>query len=122
MFDIKERLERDNHFTVSFSCYMVELYLDKLLDLLVPDGGKLPIGHQSAPDQLKIREDPQTGMIFIQNVNHRKLNKYQDAVDTFELGLKSRKVGATNMNDRSSRSHLVFSVVIEARNNNNGEI
>ena len=65
MFDIKERLERDNHFTVSFSCYMVELYLDKLLDLLVPDGAKQSIGHHSASDQLKIREDPQTGMIFI---------------------------------------------------------
>ena len=36
--------------------------------------------------------------------------------------MKSRKVGATGMNDRSSRSHLVFSVVIEAKNNNNGEI
>ena len=38
------------------------------------------------------------------------------------MGLKSRKVGATGMNDHSSRSHLVFSVVIEARNNNNGDI
>lgn len=120
MFDIKERLERDNHFTVSFSCYMVELYLDKLLDLLGPDGSKQPPGHST--DQLKIREDPQTGMIFIQNVNHRRLTRYQDAVDIFNLGLKSRKVGSTGMNDHSSRSHLVFSVVIEARNNNNGDI
>ena len=75
MFDIKERLERDNHFTVSFSCYMVELYLDKLLDLL-PDGGKQALGHQSAPDPLKIREDPQTGMIFIQNVNQARAESF----------------------------------------------
>lgn len=55
MFDIKERLERDGHFTVSFSCYMVELYLDKLLDLLA-DGKQHP-GQNSASEQLKIRED-----------------------------------------------------------------
>jgi len=40
MFDIKERLERDKHFTVSFSCYMVELYLDKLIDLLAGDSNE----------------------------------------------------------------------------------
>jgi hypothetical protein len=34
MFNIKHKLEKDNHFTVKFDCYMVELYLDKLLDLL----------------------------------------------------------------------------------------
>jgi hypothetical protein len=28
------RVERDNHFAVTFYCYMVELYLDKLIDLL----------------------------------------------------------------------------------------
>ena len=48
MFAIKERLEKDNHFTVSFSCYMVELYLDRLIDLLVPDSAKQPASHASA--------------------------------------------------------------------------
>ena len=120
MFDIKERLERDKHFTVSFSCYMVELYLDKLIDLLAGDSNKNQMA--STAEQLKIREDPQTGMIYVQNANQRKLNKYRDALDTFNLGLKSRKVGATGMNDHSSRSHLVFSIVIEAKNNNNGEV
>lgn len=70
MFAVKERLEKDDHFTVSFSCYMVELYLDRLIDLLAPDSAKQPAGHSTA-EQLKIREDPQTGMIYIQNVNHR---------------------------------------------------
>ena len=34
MFNIKNKLEKDGHFNVKFECYMVELYLDKLLDLL----------------------------------------------------------------------------------------
>lgn len=73
MFSIKERLEKDNHFTVSFSCYMVELYLDRLIDLLSPSSGSgiesSKQGMNNSMDQLKIREDPQTGMIYIQNVN-----------------------------------------------------
>lgn len=34
MFSIKQRLEKDNHFSIKFECYMVEIYLDKLNDLL----------------------------------------------------------------------------------------
>ena len=34
MFQIRSRMEVDNQFEVSFECYMVELYLDKLHDLL----------------------------------------------------------------------------------------
>ena len=34
MFNIKQKMEKDNHFSVKFECYMVELYLDKLNDLL----------------------------------------------------------------------------------------
>lgn len=34
MFQIKQRLEKDNHFSIKFECYMVEIYLDKLHDLL----------------------------------------------------------------------------------------
>jgi hypothetical protein len=34
MFEIKQRMEKDGHFQVKFECYMVELYLDKILDLL----------------------------------------------------------------------------------------
>ena len=32
-------MEKDGLYTINFQCYMVELYLDKLIDLLV-DGHK----------------------------------------------------------------------------------
>ena len=41
MFDIKAKMEKDGHFSVKFECYMVELYLDKLIDLLTS-------GHKNA--------------------------------------------------------------------------
>ena len=34
MFSIRQKLEKDKHFTIKFECYMVEIYLDKLHDLL----------------------------------------------------------------------------------------
>lgn len=34
MFELKAKMEKDGHYQVKFECYMVELYLDKLLDLL----------------------------------------------------------------------------------------
>jgi hypothetical protein len=34
LFDLKAKMEIDGHYQVSFECYMVELYLDRLIDLL----------------------------------------------------------------------------------------
>lgn len=34
MFNIKQRLEKDGAYQIQFQCYMVELYLDRLNDLL----------------------------------------------------------------------------------------
>ena len=58
MFEIKHKLEKDRHFTVNFKCYILELYLDKLNDLL-SDGSK------KHNDKLKIRENAENGMIFV---------------------------------------------------------
>ena len=44
-------------FTVTFYCYMVELYLDKLIDLLADA--------EADNYRLDIREDQHTGMVFI---------------------------------------------------------
>lgn len=55
MFAIKQRLEKDRHFTVTFQCNMMELYLDKLHDLLGDDTGV----------KLDIREDPYTGEVVV---------------------------------------------------------
>lgn len=122
MFSIRQRLEKDNHFTVRFECYMVELYLDKLNDLLT--GGARNVNQSSInnKDKLEIREDAKTGLVYIQNAKQKTLNSFQEALDTFETGLKSRKVQSTEMNDLSSRSHLIFGIVIETKNNNTGEV
>ena len=40
---------------------------------------------------------------------------YAEAVfAAMDAGLKQRKVGVTNMNDRSSRSHTIFRITVES--------
>lgn len=92
MFNIKQKMEKDNHFSVKFECYMVELYLDKLNDLLT---GGFQNANQSSTknkDKLEIREDNKTGLVYIQNAKQKTLSSFQEAMDTFDSGLRSRKV------------------------------
>jgi len=49
-------------------------------------------------------------------VNEVEIHNAQEAIDVFEKGLSSRKVRKTNMNSESSRSHLVFSIIIDSTN------
>jgi hypothetical protein len=52
----------------------------------------------------------------------KELNSTQEALDTFNIGIKSRKTNSTEMNDTSSRSHLIFSIIIETVNNKTGDV
>jgi hypothetical protein len=55
---------------------MVELYLDKLIDLLVDGQKNQNQISQTNQDKLEIREDPLSGMVYIQNAKHKQLNTF----------------------------------------------
>jgi len=48
------------------------------------------------------------------------IDNLDTATAVFKRGIKNRKVYATKMNDMSSRSHVIFTVVITVHNNMNG--
>jgi len=105
MFDIVKEM---TNYDVKLKCYMVELYLNELRDLLLPPGTKeIP--------KLEIKENA-LGMVVVQGVQEVVLHDVQQAEKIFEEGLSHRKTRKTKMNDESSRSHLIFSIVIEALN------
>eukprot|EP00741_Cyanophora_paradoxa_P000662 tig00000430_g637.t1 len=102
--------ERDRKkFTFSVSSYMLELYMDQLWDVLAP-----PAQRANAP-KLEVKKDAR-GMVYVPGVTTVQANSLADLKATFEQGLEQRHVASTRMNADSSRSHLVFSVVIEATN------
>ena len=80
----------------------VEIYNDQLRDLLSPN-------HDQA---LKIREDPAHG-VQLKGVTVHKVKDVDEINGLLNYGKKNRVVRKTNMNAESSRSHSIFTIVVE---------
>ena len=106
MFEI---LKTMSNFDIKLKCYMVELYLDSLRDLLKPKKEEEKV--------LEIKESA-NGMVVIHGVTEVELNSISQTEQIFEDGLAGRKTRKTNMNDASSRSHLIFSIIVDSTNVN----
>ena len=100
-------LDSMDNFEISLSWYMVELYLESLKDLLKPK--------KQEEKPLEIKENAH-GMVVVEGANEIPLSSLEEANKIFEFGLENRKTASTNMNETSSRSHLVFSIIINSRN------
>lgn len=87
---------------------MLELYLDQLHDLLLTPSDKAK--------KLELREDPNTGMISVLNITTCRVNSINDAFSIYKQGVSQRKTATTEMNDSSSRSHFIFSLVVHTTN------
>ena len=86
-------------------CSFVEIYNEEVRDLLSKNNNKLDI-----------REDPKKGT-FVKDLTYITLKDTQDIHKCLEQGNKNRHVGATSMNDQSSRSHSLFTVYLEIEEN-----
>ncbi|CAO1329328.1 unnamed protein product [Diamesa hyperborea] len=80
----------------------VEIYNEKIFDLLDKD-----------KDDLKIHET-QYGDI---NIQQREViaKSENEILGHFDLGNKNKRMGETGMNEQSSRSHTIFRITIESR-------
>jgi len=63
---------------------------------------------------LKIHEDLQRG-VFVGNLKEEVTCTPEQMLYLMELGEQSRHTGETKMNERSSRSHAIFRIIIESR-------
>jgi Kinesin motor domain len=96
---------------VSISCYFVELYLDGLRDLFYA----MENPRDTKPPKLDIKLDEKK-MVFVKGAVVKAAATAQELSALFDAGNRMRKVGGTKMNAESSRSHSIFSVLIEVRN------
>eukprot|EP00756_Hemistasia_phaeocysticola_P011876 Hpha_TRINITY_DN15152_c3_g15::TRINITY_DN15152_c3_g15_i1::g.127286::m.127286 len=104
-----------SQYDYSVSCYMLELYTDNLHDLLLT-----PEQKKSAP-HLDIKKDSK-GMVFVQGATVRPCPTRESLAITYTEGCRSRHVRATGMNAASSRSHLVFGIMIETQHRSTGKV
>lgn len=101
-------MKRDKkRFSFSLKVYMVELYQDTLIDLLLPKNAKHP--------RLDIKKDSK-GMVSIENVTEVLISTHEELKSIIQRGSEQRHTTGTLMNEQSSRSHLILSVVIESTN------
>ncbi|KAL2483112.1 Kinesin-like calmodulin-binding protein [Forsythia ovata] len=101
-------IKRDsNKFSFTLKAYMLELYQDTLIDLLLPKHAKRL--------KLDIKKDAK-GMVTVENVTVVSISSYDELRTIIQRGSEQRHTTGTLMNEQSSRSHLILSVVIESTN------
>uniref|UniRef100_A0A182WC17 Kinesin motor domain-containing protein n=1 Tax=Anopheles minimus TaxID=112268 RepID=A0A182WC17_9DIPT len=95
---IKKIKERQFLIRVGF----IEIYNEKIHDLLNTENTNLKI------------VESQFGEVSV-NSKEYITNCAETIIQHVEAGNKARKIGETNMNERSSRSHTIFRITIESR-------
>ncbi|KAM9724306.1 kinesin-like protein KIF13A isoform 3-T3 [Menidia menidia] len=94
----------------------MEIYNEKVRDLLDPKGSR---------QSLKVREHKVLGP-YVDGLSQLAVTGFEDIEVLMSEGNKSRTVAATNMNEESSRSHAVFSIIVtqtlyDLQSGNSGE-
>merc|ERR1712137_958431 len=82
----------------------MEIYKENVRDLL----------HPSAPT-LSVRESPTKG-VYVEGLTEEYVASEEDITELIQLGERSRSVSSTKMNQRSSRSHSLFIIIVEQKN------
>ncbi|XP_078464079.1 kinesin-like protein KIF1B isoform X1 [Lampetra planeri] len=95
---INDNGNTDMAYSVEVS-YM-EIYCERVRDLLNPKN----------KGNLRVREHPLLGP-YVEDLSKLAVTSYTDIADLMDSGNKARTVAATNMNETSSRSHAVFTII-----------
>lgn len=98
VFEKIENASEEIEFTVKIS--MIEIYMEKLKDLLDP-----------SKTNLKIHEDKIKG-IYIHEVTETYVGEEIEVFDIMKTGNDNRAIGVTDMNKQSSRSHSIFILTV----------
>lgn len=95
----KKAADPNVNFTVEVS--YIEIYNEKVRDLLNPKN----------TGNLRVREHPTLGP-YVEDLSKLLVNNYDEMMTLMDEGNKARTVAATNMNETSSRSHAVFTLLL----------
>ncbi len=111
-------IDRAQHVDFEVSCYMLELYNDRLRDLFGHEDDKAG-DKDKDKDKLLIKKDL-AGMVHVTGAETRQAATAAQLSTFMEEGFDARTVASTLMNSESSRSHLVFGVLIKGTSRKTG--
>ncbi|KAL4655440.1 kinesin-like protein KIF3B isoform X1 [Arapaima gigas] len=80
----------------------LEIYQEEIRDLLSKDQTR----------RLELKERPDTG-VYVKDLSSFVTKSVKEIERVMNLGNQNRSVGATNMNEHSSRSHAIFVITVE---------
>ncbi|XP_069181334.1 uncharacterized protein [Procambarus clarkii] len=101
-------------YDVTVSTYMMELYNDKLIDLLKP----ITVTEN---ERLEIKRDKK-GSVHVQGATVRSVSSASELCQAFEEGLTNRHTASTKMNVESSRSHLLIVICLNVTSKQTGNV
>ncbi|XDG01803.1 hypothetical protein ABKA04_001418 [Annulohypoxylon sp. FPYF3050] len=108
--DLFQRIEAAQNETPNISYHVrasyFEVYNEHVRDLLVP------VVPNKAPYYLKIRESPTEGP-YVKDLTEVPVRSLNEILRYMKAGDASRTVASTKMNDTSSRSHAVFTIMLK---------
>lgn len=97
------KLKSDCKTIISITASYLEIYNEKVYDLL-----------NTSNEDLPVRQDA-TGNIFIPKLEEVPIESIEDFQKTYDMGCKNRTVGATKLNSKSSRSHAIMMLKISQK-------
>ena len=133
IFERREQLAKDG-WSYKLTCFFVEIYNDSIRDLLEtseayqkqwlagpmapPSGPKLGPTTTSSSSRMPTHDIVHRGAVdtTITGVNERVVHNMKDIQQLLDLSVRNRSVAKTQMNERSSRSHCVFTIRMEGVN------
>ncbi|XP_058103124.1 kinesin-like protein KIN-12B [Magnolia sinica] len=95
--------QADKQLNYQCRCSFLEIYNEQITDLLDPN-----------QKNLQIREDVKSG-VYVDNLTEEYVCTMKDLSQLLIKGLANRRIGSTSINAESSRSHSVFTCVVESR-------
>ncbi|XP_057508458.1 kinesin-like protein KIN-12E [Actinidia eriantha] len=99
----EKEARREEKLKFTCKCSFLEIYNEQILDLLDPSS-----------TNLQIREDTKKG-VYVDNLTEVEVTRARDVIQQLVQGSTNRKVAATNMNHASSRSHSIFTCIVESQ-------
>lgn len=101
LFERIQSLDSDPNIQHTVEVSYMEIYCERVRDLLNP---------KNKNKDLKVREHPIMGP-YVEDLSKLVVKEYMDIHRLIDEGNKARTVAATNMNETSSRSHAVFTLI-----------
>lgn len=114
VFDSAKAMEVDG-WSFKLSASFLEIYNESVRDLLV-DSRKA-----SGKEEYRITYNNDTTMCVVSDLTVVDVQDEHQVQQLIEKSMKNRATAATKANERSSRSHSVFRLMIEGRNSTTGQ-